>query len=126
MVAICVSEPIGLEQPRRMLSTPAMKVVATAPSPGVMTPSLPDVGRTLTRGVAVVPGTLCLLVSFEQRQRTMSSCGAGFGSLPRLACSDDARASAADFVVTSTSVSAEDCKVAGGGSRVARHTKAMR
>src|SRR6185312_16380550 len=31
IVAICVSEPIGFECPRRILSTPAMKVVATAP-----------------------------------------------------------------------------------------------
>src|SRR3954470_7510131 len=38
MVAIWVSEPIGLEWPRRMLSTPAMNVVATAPSPGVRIP----------------------------------------------------------------------------------------
>ena len=34
IVAICVSEPIGLRLPRRMLSTPAMNVVATAPRPG--------------------------------------------------------------------------------------------
>ena len=45
IVAICVSEPIGLECPRRMLSTPAMNVVATAPSPGVRMPSLPLAGR---------------------------------------------------------------------------------
>ena len=50
-VAICVSEPIGWLSPRRTLSTPAMKVVATAPSPGVRMPSLPVAGRTATRGV---------------------------------------------------------------------------
>jgi hypothetical protein len=44
IVAICVSEPIGLERPRRMLSTPAMNVVATAPSPGVRMPSRPVAG----------------------------------------------------------------------------------
>ena len=45
IVAICVSDPIGLEWPRRMLSTPAMNVVATAPRPGVRMPSLPVAGR---------------------------------------------------------------------------------
>src|SRR6266566_1330098 len=44
IVAICVREPIGLEWPRRMLSTPAMNVVATAPSPGVRMPSRPLAG----------------------------------------------------------------------------------
>jgi hypothetical protein len=49
MVAICVSDPIGFERPRRTLSTPAMNVVATAPRPGVSTPSFPEAGRTLVR-----------------------------------------------------------------------------
>ena len=44
IVAICVSDPIGFECPRRMLSTPAMNVVATAPSPGVRMPSRPVAG----------------------------------------------------------------------------------
>src|SRR6266566_1609192 len=44
MVAICVSDPIGLERPRRMLSTPARNRVATAPSPGVSMPSRPVAG----------------------------------------------------------------------------------
>ncbi|MDP9179959.1 MAG: hypothetical protein M3O61_20010 [Gemmatimonadota bacterium] len=44
MVAIWVSEPIGFENPRRTLSTPAMNVVATAPSPGVRIPSFPVAG----------------------------------------------------------------------------------
>src|SRR3954454_25205039 len=44
IVAICVSEPIGFERPRRMLSTPAMNVVATAPSPGVRIPRRPVAG----------------------------------------------------------------------------------
>ena len=45
MVPIWVSEPMGLEIPRRIASTPAMKVVATAPIPGVRMPSLPVAGR---------------------------------------------------------------------------------
>src|SRR5689334_14919551 len=49
IVAICVSDPIGFESPRRMLSTPAMNVVATAPRPGVRMPSLPVAGRTVER-----------------------------------------------------------------------------
>ena len=44
MVPICVSEPMGLARPLRMASTPATKVVATAPIPGIMTPSLPFAG----------------------------------------------------------------------------------
>src|SRR5947207_10270833 len=44
MVAICVSEPIGFDLPRRTLSTPAMNVVATAPRPGVIIPSRPVAG----------------------------------------------------------------------------------
>ena len=42
---IWVSEPIGLACPRRIASTPAMNVVATAPMPGSRTPSLPLAGR---------------------------------------------------------------------------------
>ena len=45
IVAIWVREPIGFECPLRTLSTPAMKVVATAPSPGVSTPRRPAAGR---------------------------------------------------------------------------------
>jgi hypothetical protein len=39
MVASWVSEPIGCARPRRTASTPAMKVVATAPMPGSRMPS---------------------------------------------------------------------------------------
>jgi hypothetical protein len=46
---------MGWVYPFRMLSTPAMKVVATAPSPGVRIPSLPVAGRGVWR--ASVPGT---------------------------------------------------------------------
>src|SRR2546423_9510552 len=44
IVAICVSDPIGFDLPRRTLSTPAMNVVATAPSPGVRMPNRPVAG----------------------------------------------------------------------------------
>src|SRR6185295_3749873 len=47
LAAICGSEPIGLDLPRRTLSTPAMNVVATAPRPGVRIPSRPVAGATL-------------------------------------------------------------------------------
>src|SRR6185312_6454607 len=41
IVPICVSDPMGLAIPLRTASTPATKVVATAPMPGIMMPSLP-------------------------------------------------------------------------------------
>jgi hypothetical protein len=41
MVPICVSEPMGEDFFRRIRSTPAMKVVATAPMPTVRTPIFP-------------------------------------------------------------------------------------
>jgi hypothetical protein len=44
MVAICVTEPIGLATPRLMASKPAIKVVVTAPMPGINTPNLPAAG----------------------------------------------------------------------------------
>src|SRR5665213_1471491 len=47
MVAVCVIDPIGFASPRRILSTPAMNVVATAPRPGVRIPSLPEAGAIL-------------------------------------------------------------------------------
>src|ERR1700723_952599 len=47
MVPICVSEPMGLASPRRTASTPAIIVVATAPRPTIITPSLPVAGATL-------------------------------------------------------------------------------
>src|SRR5215218_7787320 len=55
MVAICVSDPMGLDNPRRTLSTPAMKVVATAPRPGVRTPRRPVAGRTVLRALLELP-----------------------------------------------------------------------
>src|SRR5690348_1403517 len=49
-VASWVSDPIGTPAPRFTASTPAIKVVATAPIPGIRTPSLPSAGaiRTLS------------------------------------------------------------------------------
>src|SRR5882672_2226930 len=41
MVPIWVSDPMGLAKPLRMASTPATKVVATAPIPGIIIPSFP-------------------------------------------------------------------------------------
>src|SRR5437868_4937468 len=44
MVPICVSEPTGSASPLRASRTPAIIVVATAPSPGISTPSFPSAG----------------------------------------------------------------------------------
>ncbi len=41
IVPIWVSEPIGFASPLRIASTPATNVVATAPMPGIITPSFP-------------------------------------------------------------------------------------
>src|SRR5690348_11887097 len=78
IVAICVSEPIGFDNPRRTLSTPAMNVVATAPRPGVRIPSLPVAGRMVLR--APLPALLELFeepctnsVSFQQWTRDAAS-----------------------------------------------------
>src|ERR1051326_1444858 len=72
IVAICVSEPIGFDKPRRMLSTPAMKVVATAPRPGVRIPSLPVAGRTTERApdaalLGLFEEACTYSISFQQR-----------------------------------------------------------
>src|SRR6185312_15796133 len=44
-------EPIGFACPLRTASTPATKVVATAPIPGIMMPSLPLAGAILSLAV---------------------------------------------------------------------------
>ena len=44
IVPICVSDPIGFASPLRIAHTPAIVVVATAPSPTSRTPSLPCAG----------------------------------------------------------------------------------
>src|SRR3989442_12901363 len=41
MVPIWVSDPMGLANPLRTASTPATKVVATAPMPGILPPNFP-------------------------------------------------------------------------------------
>src|SRR5438094_1578231 len=78
IVAICVSDPIGLERPRRMLSTPAMNVVATAPRPGVRIPSLPVAGRIVERAPAAALFALfdedcTYLISFHESARNASA-----------------------------------------------------
>src|SRR5277367_2603730 len=49
MVPNCVSEPTGCDLPLRTNSTPAIKVVLTAPMPGISIPSFPF-------GGAIFPG----------------------------------------------------------------------
>jgi hypothetical protein len=44
IVPSCVNDPIGRASPRLTSSTPAMKVVLTAPIPGVNIPSFPFAG----------------------------------------------------------------------------------
>src|SRR5271157_2120445 len=56
MVPIWVSEPMGWAIPLRTASTPATNVVATAPMPGIITPSLPLAGSIAW------PVTLCALL----------------------------------------------------------------
>src|SRR4026207_1843738 len=53
-----------------MLSTPAMKVVATAPRPGVSTPSFPSGRRIVARGVAVDDCTSVLSVELSVMRLT--------------------------------------------------------
>src|SRR4051794_9120222 len=48
MVPSWVREPIGSPSPSLIASTPAMKVDATAPRPGIKMPSLPVAGATFT------------------------------------------------------------------------------
>jgi hypothetical protein len=43
-----VSDPIGFPKPRLNASKPAMKVVVTAPIPGINTPNLPSAGAIWT------------------------------------------------------------------------------
>src|SRR5690348_10245420 len=66
-VPICVIEPIGFACPLRTASTPATNVVATAPIPGIMMPSLPLAGAILSEAVLfsfAILGSL-LLVNFR-------------------------------------------------------------
>ena len=47
---------MGLARPRRIASTPAISVVATAPMPGIMTPSFPVAGLMLAASLAAASG----------------------------------------------------------------------
>src|SRR5688572_13156898 len=53
MVPIWVREPIGEASPLRMAITPAIVVVATAPSPTSSTPSLPRAGAIWSGEVTI-------------------------------------------------------------------------
>ena len=48
MAPIWVSDPTGSPRPALIASTPAMKVVATAPIPGMSTPSFPSGGAMVS------------------------------------------------------------------------------
>src|SRR5665213_1045865 len=56
IVLICVVEPMGLASPRRTASTPAIRVVATAPIPGTMTPNFPVAGLMLAAACVAASG----------------------------------------------------------------------
>jgi len=56
MVLSWVTEPMGLAMPRLMASTPAMKVVVTAPMPGMRIPSFPSAGWMTGVGLGAVSG----------------------------------------------------------------------
>ncbi len=47
---------MGLAKPRRSASTPAMRVVATAPIPGIMMPSFPVAGLMLAAACVAASG----------------------------------------------------------------------
>jgi len=63
MVPICVSEPMGCAIPLRTASTPATNVVATAPMPGIITPSLPFAGSIAPSWAATLGALLEALTS---------------------------------------------------------------
>ena len=65
IVPIWVSDPIGRPLPRRTVSTPAMKVVATAPSPTSSTPSFPCAGAISRRACS---GTISVLSEVARGQ----------------------------------------------------------
>src|ERR1700674_1708064 len=77
MVASCVSDPMGAAVPRFTASTPAMKVVLTAPMPGIKTPSFPSAGAiwTLSR-----LGKLLILLAWRADLRVRPlDVGGGLG-----------------------------------------------
>src|SRR6266496_5748876 len=77
-VPIWVRLPMGRERPWRIASTPAMKVVATAPIPGRRTPSLPWAGA-MGRAFALVMIEASLRPSATKRQKRESSTPRGGG-----------------------------------------------
>src|SRR5580704_14675236 len=78
-VPICVSDPIGLARPLRIASTPATNVVATAPMPGIITPSFPFAGW-------IVPWWRGLLCAFPSDfTSTRGAFDAVFAALFRVA-----------------------------------------
>src|ERR1700674_3049821 len=69
IVPSCVSEPTGCDLPLRTSSTPAIKVVVTAPMPGVRIPSFPF-------GGAIFPGfSMQLLAHKDWHTITQASDG---------------------------------------------------
>jgi len=64
IVPICVTDPIGFANPRRTASTPAISVVATAPMPTVITPSLPFAGAIVCAAAAAWPLSFLLVIGY--------------------------------------------------------------
>src|SRR5580692_278753 len=89
IVPNCVSEPTGTAWPRRTNSTPAIKVVLTAPIPGVSTPSFPFGGVTLTGLRIRFPPVRFVFDDddeddeSESREKDRASCRCMTPSLPR-------------------------------------------
>src|SRR6266568_467718 len=77
-VPIWVRLPMGRDRPLRIASTPAMKVVATAPIPGKRTPSLPWAGA-MGRAFALVMIEASLRPPAAKRQTRESSTPRGRG-----------------------------------------------
>src|SRR5258705_249667 len=67
IVPICVSDPIGGASPFLMVNTPAIVVVADAPSPTSKTPSLPSDGEAFD--LVVVHGVHGLVSSLDADAR---------------------------------------------------------
>src|SRR4051794_20329900 len=71
-VESCVTEPIGLARPRLIASTPAMKVVVTAPIPGIRIPNFPSAGAILV--IALIRLCLSPVGSIQRRLRRWTIC----------------------------------------------------
>src|SRR5499427_138643 len=68
IVPICVSEPIGDDNPLRMANTPAIVVVLTAPRPTSNTPSLPRAGA-----ISIGVGTNVNYISHQSSVASLQS-----------------------------------------------------